>query len=157
MARLARLSRPRGAEIRRRPYIVRVGNGCEVRRYKGEVLIALVLVLNITPLAIIYAVAYTYNKWLKIKCLIGWPKLSRCIQKAYSFGGIYILRGGAIFLKGKVVVQSFKISALFATYIGSLVSSTSSTVNWRYLSISYTIYPHSTTQLQLGICYRRQL
>jgi hypothetical protein len=34
----------------------------EVRRYKGEVLITLVLVLDITPLAIIYAVTYIYNK-----------------------------------------------------------------------------------------------
>jgi len=61
MARLARLSWPRGTEIRRRPYIVRAGDGCEVRRYRGEVLIALVLVLTITPLAIIYAVIYIYG------------------------------------------------------------------------------------------------
>ena len=62
MARLARLSWPRRAEMRRRPYIVRAKHGCEVGRYKGEILITLVLVLNITPLAVIYAVAYTYNK-----------------------------------------------------------------------------------------------
>ena len=62
MARLARLSQPRGAETRRRPYIVRTGDGCKVRRYKREVLIALVLVLNITPLAVIRVVAYTYSK-----------------------------------------------------------------------------------------------
>jgi hypothetical protein len=54
MARLARLSRPRGAETRRRPCIVRVGNRCEVTRYKEEVSIALVSVLDIMPLAIIY-------------------------------------------------------------------------------------------------------
>ena len=61
-AGLARLSRPRGAEIRRRPYIVRAGDRCKVRHYRGEVLIALVLVLAIMPLAIIYAVAYAYSK-----------------------------------------------------------------------------------------------
>jgi len=62
IARLARLSWPRGAEIRRRPYIVRVGDGYKVRRYRGKVLIALVLVLAITPLAVIRAVAYAYSK-----------------------------------------------------------------------------------------------
>ena len=62
MARLARLGWPRGAETRRRPYIVRAGDGYKVRRYRGEVLIALVLVLAITPLAIIHAVIYTYSK-----------------------------------------------------------------------------------------------
>ena len=61
-ARLAWLSWPRGAETRRRPYIVRAGDRCEVRRYRGEVLIALILVLAITPLAIIRAVIYTYGK-----------------------------------------------------------------------------------------------
>ena len=70
MARLARLSRPRGVEIRRRPCTVRVGDRCEVRHYKGEVLITLVLVLNIMPLTIIYMVACVYSKWLKVKCLI---------------------------------------------------------------------------------------
>ena len=69
-ARLARLSRPRGAEIRRRPYIVRVGDGYKVRRYGGKVLIALVSVLAIILLAIIRAVAYTYSKWLRVKYLI---------------------------------------------------------------------------------------
>ena len=59
---LARLGRPRGAETRRRPYTVRTGDGCEVRHYKGEVLIALVSVLDITPLAIIYVVMCTYGK-----------------------------------------------------------------------------------------------
>ena len=61
-ARLAQLSRPRGAETRRRPYTVRVGDGCKVRRYRGEVLIALVSVLAIISLAVIYAVAYIYSK-----------------------------------------------------------------------------------------------
>ena len=51
-----------GAEIRRRPYTVRVGDGYEVRRYKEEVSITLVLVLDIMPLAVIRAVAYTYSK-----------------------------------------------------------------------------------------------
>ena len=70
MAGLARLSRPRGAEIRRRPCTVRVGDGCEVEYCKGEVLIALVLVLNIMPLAIIYAVVCVYSKWLRVRCFI---------------------------------------------------------------------------------------
>ena len=48
--------------MRRRPYTVRIGDGCEVRRYKGKVLIALVLVLNVILLAVIRAVAYIYNK-----------------------------------------------------------------------------------------------
>ena len=61
-AKLAQLSRPRGAEIRRRPYIVRAGDGCKVRRYGGEVLIALVSVLAITSLAVIYMVACAYSK-----------------------------------------------------------------------------------------------
>ena len=42
--------------------MVRAGDGCEVKRCEGEVLIALVLVLNIMPLAIIHAVAYAYSK-----------------------------------------------------------------------------------------------
>ena len=62
MAGLARLSWPRGAETRRRPCIVYIGDGCEVKCYKGEVLIALVLVLDIMPLAIIHAVACVYSK-----------------------------------------------------------------------------------------------
>jgi hypothetical protein len=61
-ARLVRLSRPRGAETRRRPYIVRAGDRYKVGRYRGKVLIALVSVLDITPLAVIYAVAYIYSK-----------------------------------------------------------------------------------------------
>ena len=61
-AGLARLSRPRGAETRRRPYTVRAGDRCEVRHCKEEVLITLILVLDITPLAVIHAVACAYSK-----------------------------------------------------------------------------------------------
>ena len=61
-ARLARLGRPKGAETRRRPYTVRAGDGYKVGRYRGEVLIALVLVLAVTSLAVIYAVACAYGK-----------------------------------------------------------------------------------------------
>ena len=50
--------------------MVRVGDGCEVKHCKREVLIALVSVLNIMLLAIIYTVACVYSKWLKVKCLI---------------------------------------------------------------------------------------
>ena len=70
IAKLVRLGRPGGAEARRRPYTVRVGDGCEVKCYKEEVLITLVLVLNIMPLAVIHAVAYAYSKWLKVGCFI---------------------------------------------------------------------------------------
>ena len=69
-ARLARLSQPGGAEIRRRPCTVRAGDGYKVRYYKGEVLIALVSVLDIMPLAVIYIVMYAYSKWLKVRCFI---------------------------------------------------------------------------------------
>ena len=62
ITRLARLGRLRGAEMKWRPYTVRVGDGCEVRYYKKEVLITLILVLNIIPLAIIHVVAYIYSK-----------------------------------------------------------------------------------------------
>ena len=62
MAKLTQLSLPRGAEIRRRPCMVRAGDRRKVGRYRGEVLIALVSVLAITPLAIIYAVVYIYSK-----------------------------------------------------------------------------------------------
>jgi hypothetical protein len=62
IARLVRLSRPKGVEIRRQPCTVRAGDRCKVKRYKGEVLIALVSVLDITPLAVIYAVMYIYSK-----------------------------------------------------------------------------------------------
>ena len=62
IAGLAWLGRPGGAEARRRPYTVRVGDGCEVRYYKGEVLITLISVLNIMPLAIIYTVICIYSR-----------------------------------------------------------------------------------------------
>ena len=62
IARLARLNRLRGAETRQRPCTVRAGDGYKVRHCKREVSIALVLVLDIMPLAIIYAVAYMYSK-----------------------------------------------------------------------------------------------
>jgi hypothetical protein len=42
--------------------MVRTEDRYEIRCYKGEVLIALVSVLNITPLAVIYAVIYAYSK-----------------------------------------------------------------------------------------------
>ena len=71
IAKLARLSRPRGVETKQRPCTVRAGDRCKVGRYKGEVLITLVLVLNIMSLAVIYAVACVYSKWLKVRCLIG--------------------------------------------------------------------------------------
>ena len=66
-----RLGRPGGAETRRRPCIVRAGDGCKVRYCEGEVLITLVSVLNIMPLAVIYIVAYIYSRWLKVRYLIG--------------------------------------------------------------------------------------
>ena len=61
-ARLAQLSRPRGAKTRQRPYIVCAGDRYKVRRCKKEVLITLISVLDIMPLAVIYAVIYAYNK-----------------------------------------------------------------------------------------------
>ena len=62
MARLVRLGWPRGAETRRRPYTVRIGDRYKVGRYRGEVLIALVSVLAVISLAVIYAVVYAYSK-----------------------------------------------------------------------------------------------
>jgi hypothetical protein len=129
--------------MRRWPCTVHAGDRCEIRRYKGEVLIALISVLDIVPLAIIYAVVYAYSRWLKVKCLISWPKLSRYIQGTYSSSSIYILRGRvvflrgkavflkgkAVFLRGRVVVQSSRISALFTVYISLLVLGTSSTIS----------------------------
>ena len=50
--------------------MIRVGDECEVKCYKGEVLIALVSVLDIMPLAIIYIVICVYSKWLKVGCFI---------------------------------------------------------------------------------------
>ena len=70
IARLAQFGWPRGAKIRRRPSTVRAGNRYEVKCYKGEVLITLVLVLDIMPLAIIYIVVCVYSKWLKVRCFI---------------------------------------------------------------------------------------
>ena len=70
MAGLARLSQPRGAETRRRPYMVRAGDRCKVKYCEGEILIALVLILDIMPLAIIHTVICVYSKWLKVRCFI---------------------------------------------------------------------------------------
>ena len=42
--------------------MVRVGDKYKVKYYKGEVLIALVSVLNIMPLAVIYIVVYVYSR-----------------------------------------------------------------------------------------------
>ena len=50
--------------------MVCVGDGCEVKYYKGEVLITLISVLDIMPLAIIYIVACMYGKWLKVRYFI---------------------------------------------------------------------------------------
>jgi hypothetical protein len=62
MARLTRLSWPKGAEIRQWPCTVHARDRYEVKYYKEEVLITLVSILNITLLAIIYAVTYIYSK-----------------------------------------------------------------------------------------------
>ena len=70
IARLIQLSQPKGAETRRRPCTVHIGDRCEVRCYKREVSITLVSVLDIMPLAIIHAVVYIYSKWLKVGCFI---------------------------------------------------------------------------------------
>ena len=70
MARLARLGRPRGVEMKWRPCTVCVGDRYEVKYCKGEVLIALISVLNLMPLAVIYIVAYIYSKWLKVRYFI---------------------------------------------------------------------------------------
>ena len=50
--------------------MVRAGDRYKVRRCKEEVLITLVSVLDITPLAIIYAAIYIYNECFKVKYLI---------------------------------------------------------------------------------------
>ena len=60
-ARLARLGRPRGAEIKQRPCTVRVGDGYKVGHCRGEVLITLVSVLAVVPLAVTHMVVYIYN------------------------------------------------------------------------------------------------
>ena len=57
--------------MRQRPCIVCVGDRYKVRYYKEEVLIALVLVLDVMPLAVIYIVVYIYGKWLRVRCFIG--------------------------------------------------------------------------------------
>ena len=44
------------------PCIVCAGDRYKVRCYKGEVLIALILVLDVMPLAVIYAVTYIYSR-----------------------------------------------------------------------------------------------
>jgi len=51
-AGLARLGRLRGAETRRRPYMVCAGDGCKVGRYGGAVSIIWVLVVPWPVLAI---------------------------------------------------------------------------------------------------------
>ena len=50
--------------------MVWMGDRYKVRYYKGEVSIALVLVLNVMPLAVIYIVVYVYSKWLRVGCFI---------------------------------------------------------------------------------------
>ena len=117
-----RLSQPKGVEIKWRFCIIYVGDRYEVRSYKGEVSIALVSILAITPLAVIYTIAYIYGKWLRVGCLIGWPRLSGCIWGIYSFGGVY-------FLRGRAVIQFSRIFASFTAYISLLISSTSFTVS----------------------------
>ena len=62
MAGLAWLGRPWGAEMRRQLCTVRVGDGCEVGCCGGEVSIALVSVLAVTPLAVTRAVTCIYGK-----------------------------------------------------------------------------------------------
>ena len=47
-----------------------MGDRYEVGYYRGEVLITLVLVLAVILLAVIHAVIYMYNKWLKVRCFI---------------------------------------------------------------------------------------
>jgi hypothetical protein len=61
-ARLTRLGRPGGLETRWWLYMVCAGDGYKVKRYKGEVLITLVSVLDVMPLVIIRAVACVYSK-----------------------------------------------------------------------------------------------
>ena len=56
--------------MRWRPCTVHVGDGCEVKCYKGEVSIALVSVLDVMPLAIIYIVVCVYGRWLRVKYFI---------------------------------------------------------------------------------------
>ena len=58
ITRLIQLSQPGGAETRRRPYIVRAGDGCKVRRYGGAVSIIQVLVVPQPVLTITRAIVY---------------------------------------------------------------------------------------------------
>ena len=50
--------------------MVYMGDKCKVKRYKREILITLISVLDIMPLAIIYIVICVYSKWLKVRCFI---------------------------------------------------------------------------------------
>jgi hypothetical protein len=54
------LSQSKRVEMRWWPCIVYIGNRYKIGHYKGEVLIALISVLNVMPLAIIYIVIYIY-------------------------------------------------------------------------------------------------
>ena len=56
--------------------MVRAGDGYKVRRCGEEVLIALVSVLAVALLAVTRAFVYTYGRWLRVRCLISWPRLS---------------------------------------------------------------------------------
>ena len=56
--------------MRRQPCTVYIGDKYKVKHCKKEVLIALVLVLNIMPLAVIHVVICIYSKWLRVKCFI---------------------------------------------------------------------------------------
>ena len=47
-----------------------MGDRCKVGHYEEEVLIALVLVLDIMPLAVIYIVTYIYGRWFRVKYFI---------------------------------------------------------------------------------------
>ena len=50
--------------------MVYVGDGYKIKCCEEEVLITLVLVLDVMPLTVIYAVVYVYSKWLKVRCFI---------------------------------------------------------------------------------------
>ena len=56
-----------------------MGDKYKVKYCKGEVLIALVSVLDIIPLAVIYIVIYIYSRWLRVRYFINWPRLSKYI------------------------------------------------------------------------------
>ena len=81
--------------------MVRAEDRYKVGYYKGEVLIALVSVLDIIPLAVIYMVTYAYNKWLKVKYLltgVGWAGIYRGLIVLAVF---VFLGAGQCFLKTK--------------------------------------------------------